>query len=140
MASSSTCPLTARIAAALADPTARLSGDLAAHLPGCDSCRRAASAVIRNWPPDRSPSPSLAEWLALAPGNVTVLSPFQADVIARGHTGALELGPYLLLDIIGEGGMGEVYRAWHRLLRREDAVKRLRPEIAGNSKAVRRFL
>lgn len=34
-----------------------------------------------------------------------------------------KMGQYELLDMIGQGGMGEVYRARHSLLRRETAVK-----------------
>jgi hypothetical protein len=44
---------------------------------------------------------------------------------------ALELGQYKLLEKIGEGGMGVVYRAEHRLLKRTTAVKLLSAERAG---------
>ena len=45
-----------------------------------------------------------------------------------------------ILDLIARGGTGAVYRAWHRLLRREDAVKTVRAELATSTEAVRRFL
>jgi serine/threonine-protein kinase len=46
----------------------------------------------------------------------------------RAHE-AKRMGQYALEEKIGEGGMGEVYRATHALLKRPTAVKLLRPEI-----------
>jgi serine/threonine-protein kinase len=44
---------------------------------------------------------------------------------------ARELGSYRLTDRLGAGGMGEVWRAEHRLLARPAAVKLIRPEKLG---------
>jgi serine/threonine-protein kinase len=44
---------------------------------------------------------------------------------------AQELGSYHLLELLGRGGMGEVWRAEHRLLARQAAVKLVRPELLG---------
>jgi serine/threonine protein kinase len=50
------------------------------------------------------------------------------------------VGPYLLLGLIGEGGMGVVYRAAHTLVDRVVALKVLKPALAANRRAVQRFL
>jgi serine/threonine-protein kinase len=42
---------------------------------------------------------------------------------------ARELGSYRLVARLGAGGMGEVWRAEHRLLAREAAIKLIRPEV-----------
>ena len=58
---------------------------------------------------------------------------------------AREMGSYQLGEMIGRGGMGEVYRATHRMLARPAAIKLIRPEMVGAGSgeaaqlAVRRF-
>ena len=44
---------------------------------------------------------------------------------------AQDLGSYQLVERLGQGGMGEVWRAQHRLLARNAAVKLVRPEVLG---------
>ncbi|HEX2609652.1 MAG TPA: serine/threonine-protein kinase [Gemmatimonadales bacterium] len=53
---------------------------------------------------------------------------------------ANELGQYILEEKIGGGGMGEVWRARHRLLIRPAAIKLIRPEVSGDGQLLlRRF-
>src|SRR3954462_9231915 len=58
---------------------------------------------------------------------------------------AREMGSYRLEEKLGEGGMGEVWRARHRMLTRPAAIKLIRPAVAGDGRAgvseeaVRRF-
>jgi serine/threonine-protein kinase len=46
-------------------------------------------------------------------------------------TRAREMGSYRLGELLGRGGMGEVYRATHRMLARPAAIKLIRPEMIG---------
>ncbi|MBY0460960.1 MAG: serine/threonine protein kinase, partial [Gemmataceae bacterium] len=50
-----------------------------------------------------------------------------------------ELGPYTLRQKLGQGGMGEVWLAEHRLLKRPCAVKFIRPDLAANPATAARF-
>ena len=51
--------------------------------------------------------------------------------IGRRLREAQELGSYHLVEQLGTGGMGEVWRASHRLLARDAAIKLVRPELLG---------
>jgi serine/threonine-protein kinase len=50
---------------------------------------------------------------------------------------ARELGGYRLVERLGAGGMGEVWRAEHHLLARPAAIKLVRPDFVGTSDADR---
>jgi serine/threonine-protein kinase len=57
---------------------------------------------------------------------------------------ARELGSYRLTERLGQGGMGEVWRAEHRMLARPAAIKLVRAEVLGQepdavSRTLRRF-
>jgi len=49
-------------------------------------------------------------------------------------------GKYEITDLIGEGGMGSVYKAHHKLTGKKVAMKWMLPELAKNEDAVQRFL
>ena len=53
---------------------------------------------------------------------------------------AREIGSYGLIERIGAGGMGEVWRAQHRLLARPAAIKLIRSSMLGESQRARETL
>jgi serine/threonine-protein kinase len=68
-----------------------------------------------------------------------VLTKFQAELLLIGRTGGFVLGQYCILDNIGKGGMGRVYKAMHRTMKRVVALKVLAPELVKTEKARRLF-
>ncbi len=50
-----------------------------------------------------------------------------------------ELGPYILKELLGSGGMGDVYLAEHRLLKRLCAVKLIRRDRAESTQLIQCF-
>jgi serine/threonine-protein kinase len=70
-------------------------------------------------------------WAYLANYVCAVLAVVPSHVLARMSRQvrrAREMGSYRLGDLIGEGGMGEVWEAHHRLLARPAAIKLIRPD------------
>src|SRR5262245_2318819 len=67
------------------------------------------------------------------------LTPYQAERILAGHADALVLGAYVILDLLGAGGMGQVFKARHQTMGRAVALKVIRGERLDNADAVRRF-
>jgi tRNA A-37 threonylcarbamoyl transferase component Bud32 len=67
------------------------------------------------------------------------LTPFQANQLLHGRGEELLLGAYVLLERIGEGAMGQVFKARQAALGRVVAIKMLRKERVANPDAVRRF-
>ncbi len=69
---------------------------------------------------------------------ITALQAEVADAREQARE-ARQLGPYALKRLLGAGGMGEVYLAEHRLLKRPCAVKLIRPDRAGDRQTLARF-
>ncbi len=67
------------------------------------------------------------------------LTPFQAIQVHRGRGQELLLGSYVLMERLGEGGMGAVFKARNWKLGRVVALKLIRKERVHNVDAIRRF-
>lgn len=67
------------------------------------------------------------------------LTQFQVDRLLEGQTHGIVLGEYVLLEPIGEGGMGCVYKARHRRMQREVALKVLSPQVSDSAEDIERF-
>jgi formylglycine-generating enzyme required for sulfatase activity len=83
--------------------------------------------------------PSTGEDLAKALVKHRKLTRFQAQAVYQGKTKGLLVGNYLVLDKIGQGGMGYVYKAQHRRMKRVVALKVLPSAMAKIPGATERF-
>jgi len=68
-----------------------------------------------------------------------VLTVYQARRFLNNKPHGLLVGRYIILDRIGSGSMGRVYKAHHQMMDRIVALKIIAPEIASNQKVVARF-
>jgi serine/threonine-protein kinase len=80
------------------------------------------------------PKPLLVElhrrgWLTL----------YQIQQLLQGKDGDLLLGPYLVMEKLGEGGNGQVFKARHQHMKRVVALKVVRPDLLSDPEVVQRF-
>jgi len=94
-------------------------------------------AFIEALPPEKRPRGP--QELASALHHCGKLTRFQAQAVYQGQTRGLVMGNYVLLDRLGQGGMGMVYKARHRRMARVVALK-VAPSVGeGARDSVRRF-
>jgi serine/threonine-protein kinase len=70
-------------------------------------------------------------WTNYVCAGLAIIPAYLMRKIGRKLRKARELGSYELIELLGHGGMGEVWTAQHRLLARRAAVKLVRPELLG---------
>ena len=70
---------------------------------------------------------------------IGLITAFQAGELRNKRIADLVMDNYLILDRLGEGGMGTVFRARHKRMRRVVAIKVLNPEIQENPDHLQRF-
>ena len=79
---------------------------------------------------------ALAAWLV----KKEILTNYQARHLLHGHWEGLVVGRYVILDLLGKGAMGKVYKARHRLMGRVVALKFISRQYLARPNAVPRFL
>jgi serine/threonine-protein kinase len=67
------------------------------------------------------------------------LTRYQATAVYQGKAQDLVLGKYVVLDELGKGGMGQVFKAEHRRMKRVVALKVMSPAAMKSPDAVKRF-
>src|SRR3984885_3222595 len=118
--SSSNVPVPSEDGATLADPSLRGS-DPEATIVDADATIAPGTSFRR------TPAPSTS-WICGSPASAAVFE--IGDVLG---------GRYEILQLLGEGGMGAVYKATDRELDRFVALKVIRPELASNPSILARF-
>jgi tRNA A-37 threonylcarbamoyl transferase component Bud32 len=102
------------------------------HIESCESCARAL---------ERVGSDTFCELLRQTETQIQVdPSPFSPSTLPSGLPTALLNHPrYEIGECLGRGGMGVVYRARHRMMHRDVALKVIRPDLLASPEAVERF-
>jgi serine/threonine-protein kinase len=88
----------------------------------------------------RLPTTERGRPVARALVELGLLTRFQAAQLLSGRTSGFLLGQYRVLDHIGQGGMGRVFKAEHRTLNRLVAIKVLAPRLLKTARAQELFL
>ncbi len=97
-----------------------------------------APGKLENFIPPKA-SPKDGEALLRELHKQKLLTTFQTQQVAANKTKSLILGNYTLIDRIGAGGMGQVFKAEHRRLKRVVAIKMLPKAMLKDATAVARF-
>jgi serine/threonine protein kinase len=67
------------------------------------------------------------------------LTPYQVNQVFQGRSAELVMGPYLVLERLGEGGTGQVFKARHLRMERIVALKLIRAALLSDPEIVGRF-
>ena len=114
----------------MAEPT------LLERLRGLDLLAPEQLAELSGLPESKESDPRVLGKVILQRGWLTR---FQISLVASGKGKDLSVGSYLLLDKLGEGGMGQVFKARHKHMNRLVALKLMRKEKLASADSVSRF-
>lgn len=103
---------------------------------GLMSADEVRSALSQFKPQEREDSQAIAQAF-FARGKLTA---YQAKELLAGRIAGLVLGNYVILDRLGAGGMGVVFKAQHRRMKRICALKMLPQHVVHSEEARKRFL
>ena len=104
------------------------------HVGGCSVCQKEVVAMASGTTQFYVPKP------AAETRHEETLSPPDGSQSQKGLFEELRAHPrYRITGVLGRGGMGDVYKAEHRLLDRPVVLKVIRPELLDNSEVVQRF-
>jgi serine/threonine protein kinase len=90
-----------------------------------------AKGCVRQYP---QPEAFVRELLGLG-----LITPFQAARINQSHPDSLRIGDYIVIEQLGSGGMGHVFKAVHMTDRKIACLKVIREELQDSDKLVKRF-
>ncbi len=102
------------------------------HLMSAEAVEEAVGAFLKQQP--EGEPPALAQYMV----QEHLLTPFQAERLLQGKSQDLVLGPYTLLEAVGTGSMGTVYRAISSKDHKPYAVKVLPRRSMWNARMARR--
>jgi WD40 repeat protein len=156
MSSTPACPSAERLRQHLAGALpGSEEAEVVAHLDACPACQRALEGLAAGdsvraaarlegeaAPPGPALRPVLQGLGARDSAGPTAAEDLPLDFLRPpeqpGHLG--RLGHYEVLELVGRGGMGVVFRAHDERLQRVVAIKVLAPHLAGSTLARERFL
>src|SRR4051812_23538015 len=104
------------------------------HIGSCESCCRALEGLQPDSFVGRLRSAERAAFATTADGaSATLIDPVEVPPELANHP------RYRVLGLVGQGGMGAVYKAEHRRMQRLVALKVINPGLMRNPATVSRF-
>jgi len=101
----------------------------------CGECGTLLGSVREPDPTDAGPDPRLGR----PSGDIPELTETMETTREELTTGSTFAGRYQIIEELGKGGMGRVYKAIDKKINEKIALKLIKPEIASDKKIIERF-